>query len=311
MKKKIKIVVVGIGGVGGYYGGLLAKKYSNSNEVEIIFVARGEHLKQIQNNGLKVIVGTGEFISAPTLATDNAQEIGTADYIIICTKNYDLETTIEQIKPCIDTNTILLPLLNGVDGVERIKHILPGTTVLNGCVYIVSRLKEPGVIENMGNIQSLYFGIDNTMNDRLILLEKLLKDASIQAILSENISTIVWEKFIFISSSATATSYFDSSFGKLIAETPETIMKLIDEVKEIALAKGIRIDKDIAVKTFNFIKSLPYETTSSMHRDYKNLKSQTEVESLTGYIVHAGQQLHIETPTFNKAYKKLTNNNSN
>ena len=163
----------------------------------------------------------------------------------------------------------------------------------------------------MGNIQSLYFGIDNTMNDRLILLEKLLKDASIQATLSENISTIVWEKFIFISSSATATSYFDSSFGKLIEETPEMIMKLIDEVKEIALAKGIQIDKDIAAKTFNFIKTLPYETTSSMHSDYKNSKSQTEVESLTGYIVHAGQQLHIETPTFNKAYKKLTGNTRN
>lgn len=309
MKKKIKIVVVGIGGVGGYYGGLLAKNYGNSKEVEIIFVARGEHLKQIRDNGLKVIVGTDEFIAVPALATDNAFEIGIADYILICTKNYDLEATIEQIKPCIDGNTILLPLLNGVDGVERIKNILPDTTVLSGCVYIVSRLKEAGVVENMGNIHSLYFGIDNTMNDRFILLEKMLKNAGIQATLSENISAMVWEKFIFISPSATATSYYDSSFGKLIEETPETIMKLIVEVIEIALAKGVQIDTDIAAKTFNFIKSLPYETTSSMHRDYKNLKSRTEVESLTGYIVHAGQQLHIETPTFNKAYKKLTTNN--
>ena len=307
MKKKTKIVVVGIGGVGGYYGGLLAKKYSDSKDVEIIFVARGEHLKQIQAKGLKVITGKDEFIAVPTLATDNANEIGIADYILMCTKSYDLEATIEQIKPCIDENTFLLPLLNGVDGNERIKNILPNTTILSGCVYIVSRLKEAGVVENSGNIQSLYFGIDNIINDRLLLLEKLFKDANIDTKLSDKISSIVWKKFIFISSSATATSYFDSSFGKLVSETKETIVQLIEEVKAIALAKGICLDEEITTKTLNQIKALPYETTSSMHSDFKNLKSNTEVESLTGYIVKTGKQLNIPTPTFNKAYKKLTN----
>ena len=89
--------IYGIGGVGGYFGGLLAKQFSESNEIEIYFLARGENLKQIQKNGLKVIKGDTQFIVKPKLATDNANEIGIADYIILCTKSYDLEKTIEQL----------------------------------------------------------------------------------------------------------------------------------------------------------------------------------------------------------------------
>ena len=142
MSTKVKIVIAGIGGIGGYFGGFLAKKYENSNDVEVCFVARGEHLNKIRENGLKVIHGQNEFIARAAIATDNANEIGIADYILICTKSYDLDATIKQLKPCIAENTILLPLLNGVESVERIKKILPGTTVLEGCVYIVSSVKE-------------------------------------------------------------------------------------------------------------------------------------------------------------------------
>lgn len=309
MTKKTKIIVAGIGGVGGYYGGLLAKKYAGSSEVEIYFVARGEHLKQIQNHGLKVIKGTEEFIARPALATDKVNETGIADYVIICTKSYDLEGVIEQLKPCIDGNTILLPLLNGVDAAERIRMILPGTTVLEGCVYIVASLKEAGVVENSGNSQLLYFGLDNITNDRLLLLEQLFRDAGIEAELSDSISAIVWEKFIYISAIATATSYFNCCIGKLLETHQETVISLIEEVKQIAIAKGITIEKEVTSRILRNLKSLPYEATSSMHRDYQNKKQKTEVESLTGYVVREGKKLNIETPVFSHQYKQLISRN--
>ena len=171
---KTKIIIAGIGGVGGYFGGLLANCFYENENVEIIFFARGRHLKEIQNNGLKVIKGDSEFIARPALATDNPAETGIADYIIVATKSYDLETVVRQLLPCINQDTIVLPLLNGVDSKERIKNILPGNIVLDGCAYIVSRLKQAGVIENSGNIQTLYFGLDNFVNDRLLLLENFL-----------------------------------------------------------------------------------------------------------------------------------------
>jgi 2-dehydropantoate 2-reductase len=305
MNLKIKIVIVGIGGVGGYFGGLLAQKYQDSDEVAVIFVARGEHLKQIQKNGLKVIKGSDEFIAKPALATDNANDIGIADFIIFCTKSYDLEAAIAQLKPCIGEKTSLLPLLNGVDAVERIKKSLPNASVFQACVYIVSELKKAGVIENRGNIQTLYFGLEQEINDQLLPFEKLLKDAHIEASCSNNILSIVWEKFIFISATATATAYFDTCIGELLKENPTVVLKLIDEVTQIALAKGIKIDPQIAQKTLDKLKKLPYETTTSMHRDYKNLNSQTEVMSLTGFVVTHGQALNIETPVYKKMYKKL------
>jgi 2-dehydropantoate 2-reductase len=310
MSKKVKIVVAGIGGVGGYFGGLLAKKYENSNEVEICFLARGEHLRQIRKNGLKVIKGSTEFIAKPALATDNANEFGIADYILICTKGYDLDTTIEQLRPCMDENTILLPLLNGMESVERIKIILPETTVLEGCVYIVSALKEAGVIENSGNSQTLSFGLDNESNERLLFLEKLFTNAGIDTVLSEKISSITWEKFIFIAAVGTATSYFNCNIGQILEKNEDTLSRLINEVTAIAKAKKIAVDPQIASKTMNKLKALRPETSSSMHRDFKNRKHHTELETLTGYVVRAGQKFGIETPEFTRAYNQLISRSS-
>ena len=302
-----KIIIAGIGGVGGYFGGLLAKHFYDKEDVEISFFARGRHLKEIQDNGLKVIQGDSEFIAKPTLATDNPMEIGIADFIIVATKSYDLETIIEQLRPCINLDTIILPLLNGVDSKERIENILPINIVLDGCVYIVSRLKQAGVIENRGNIQTLYFGIDNFVNDKLLMLENLFKDANIEAFLSKNISTIIWEKFIFISPTATATSYFDKCIGELIADQEKLTMTvlLIEEVKQLAKVKQIGISDGITEKTLNKLKTLPFEPTYSLHSDIQNNKPTNELKSLTGYVVSEGRKYNLETPIYIKTYAKL------
>lgn len=304
---KTKIIIAGVGGVGGYFGGLLANHFYRNKNVEINFFARGANLREIRKNGLKVRKGKSEFIAKPTLATDNPTEIGTADFIIIATKSYDLETIVQQIRPCVNQDTIILPLLNGVDSKERIKQILPDNIVLDGCVYIVSRLKEVGVIENSGNIQTLYFGLDNFVNERLILLENLFKEANIEASLSKNISTIIWEKFIFISPTATATSYYDNCIGELIAdkEKLETTGSLIEEVKQIAKVKQIYVSDDITEKTLNKLKVLPFATTSSMHSDFQMNKQTNELESLTRYVIHEGRKYNLATPQYIKMYAEL------
>jgi 2-dehydropantoate 2-reductase len=304
---KTNIIIAGIGGVGGYFGGLLAKHFYDNENVAIKFVARGEHLKEIQQNGLKVIKGHTEFIARPALATDNPSEIGVADFIIIATKGYDLEAVIQQLRPCINQDTIILPLLNGVDSKDRIKSLLPNNLVLDGCVYIVSRLKQAGVIENIGNIQTLYFGLDNYTDERLILLENLFKEASIEAFLSNSISKIIWEKFIFISPTATATSYFNKSIGEVLADKEKLsiVGSLIEEVEQVANAKGVIVSEDITEKTWNKLKAMPFEATTSLHNDFKNNKALNELESLTGYVINEGRKYQIETPTYITAYTEL------
>ena len=305
--KKIKILIAGIGGVGGYFGGLLAKHFFYSEEIEIIFLARGEHLKAIKKNGLKVIKGNTEFIARPTLATDNPTEIGLIDYLILCTKSYDLETTLTQIKNCINSDTVILPLLNGVDSRERIKNIFPDNLVSEGCVYIISRLTAAGRIENKGNTEILYFGLENFENKKLVTLEKIFKQAGIKAVLTNNILSRIWEKYILIAATATSTSYFETSMGVILAddEKHKILIQLIEEVKNIALAKNINIPADISAITLNKLKSIPYEATSSMHDDFKKSNQKTELQSITGYVVKEGLKNNIPTPTFQKLLSEL------
>jgi 2-dehydropantoate 2-reductase len=307
MNKKIKIIIAGIGGVGGYFGGMLSKRFSESDDVEIYFLARGEHLKQIQLNGLTVLKGDTEFITRPKSATDNANEIGIADYIILCTKSYDLEKAIEQLKPCIDNNTAILPLLNGVDSAAKIKSILPNATVFNGCVYIVSMLKKAGVVENTGNIQKLFFGMDDIISEKLILLESIFKEADIEATLTKNISSIMWEKFHLVGANSTATSYFNNSTGEILADKmkSEFLLSLLNEVNQVALGNRISFDREMVSVTMEKLRSFPFEATSSMQRDFQKPDSPTELETITGFVVRAGKQLNIPTPVFKIAYDGL------
>jgi 2-dehydropantoate 2-reductase len=303
----MKIVIVGLGGVGGYYGGLLAKKYAENPEVEIYFVARGAHLKKMQENGLTLITEQGTFQVYPTLATDNVSEIGTADYIIMTPKSYDLDSTVAQIKPCVGADTVILPLLNGIDNSARIRTILPGTEVWQGCCYIVARLNEPGVVESSGGVHRFNFGYEHRQsNDRLKAFETLLKDAGIDAFFYENILHVIWTKFFFISSTASLTSYFDVSFGALLTDETRktTLVNMLEELLLIANAEGAEIERSVIDKVVHQLEKLPFETTASMHSDFKAGKN-TEVHGLTGIVVELGKKHGISTPTYQKVYKAL------
>nr|HMU03785.1 ketopantoate reductase C-terminal domain-containing protein [Saprospiraceae bacterium] len=206
--------------------------------------------------------------------------------------------------PAINKDTIVLPLLNGVDSKDKIKNILPDNLVLDGCVYIVSRLIQDGIIENSGNIQKLFFGLNNLEDDRLFFFEDLFKRAGIDATLSQNISTIIWEKFIFLSPIATSTSYFDTCIGDIISDSEKLgkLKTLIEEVKRLAIAKHIHLDDDINEKTLQKLKALPYYATSSMHSDFKKNKAYTELKSLTAYVIDEGRKYNVETPIFRNMY---------
>jgi len=301
-----KIVIVGLGGVGGYYGGLLAKRYADDPTVEIYFVARGEHLKKVQLNGLTVITETGTFVAKPTLATDHVSEIGIADYVILTTKSYDLEATVQQIKPCIGEDTVILPLLNGADISARIRALLPGIEVWNGCAYIVARLNEPGVVESSGNLHRLNFGFENQTTERLLHFEKLLINAGIDATFYPNIKSVIWRKFFFISSTASLTSYFDVPFRALLTDEKRksTLVSLLEELLLVANSEGAEIDRTIIDKTIHQLENLPLETTSSMHSDFQAGRN-TELQTLTGIVIELGKKHGIPTPTYEKVFDKL------
>ncbi len=306
MSKKYRIGVLGIGGVGGYFGGKLASHFVDSNEVEIIFIARGENAKAIQTNGLKVVTLNGEFIAKPKLVLSEPSEIGVVDVFLVCTKAYDLEESIKKYRDCVGENTVILPLLNGVNHAETIKQILPEAEVWNGCVFIVARLIEKGIVKVDSEIKLFQFGCLNGSKEKLERFENILRTAGIDVELSENIDKTVWEKFIFISSLATLTSYLDKTKGEILSSTEhrQTLIDLIAEVSNLAKAKNIKVNENIEQITLEKVNKTPPSSTSSMHADFAK-KGKTELETLTGYVVQEAKLLNVATPNYEELYNEL------
>jgi len=309
--KKFKIIIAGIGGVGGYFGGKLANSLQGSEEVEIIFYARGKNLDAIRSNGLTVQTAEGKFTANPALSTDNAAEIGLADLIICCVKSYHLETVIRELNPCIGNSTVILPLLNGTDAPERLRKIRPGAEIWAGCAYIVARLTDPGMIEQKGNVNSLHFGSDNGDKEKLRQVQNIFLSAGIDSHLHPHITEIVWQKFVFISAIGSLTSYLHTSIDVILANDgyKKLLLSLLSEISTIAKAKRIRLPEDLTDTILKRLASLPAGTTSSMQKDFADGK-QTELDTLAGYVIRLGEELKVPTPTYELVVKKLSSQNN-
>src|SRR5580658_5074508 len=158
MQTRTKIAVLGIGGVGGYFGGVLARHYEKSDATEIIFIARGDNKIIIRRSGLTLQMPEETLVAHPKLTSSDPSEIGTLDYLICCTKTYDLEQSIRQYLACITNETVLISLLNGVEGAAMIKQICPENEVLDGGAYIVSSQVAPGIIKTTSPFAKIFFG---------------------------------------------------------------------------------------------------------------------------------------------------------
>lgn len=296
-----RIGILGLGGVGGYFGGLLAKAYQKSDDVEIIFIARGETQKAIAENGLKIVTDDSEMIVRPNLVSNDPSEIGVLDYLICATKTYDIEESFTSLKSCIKKETIILPLYNGVDAQERIKKILPDNEVLQGCVYIVSMIFSPGTIRRIGFYEKLFFGSKTASFSKMEELKNILQKAKVESYLVENIEETVWEKFIFISALASATSYLNQNIGEILSnsESKVTYIELLHEIEDVAQAKGLKLPHDIVAQSIQKLEKSPKEATSSMHRDLLAGKN-TEALSLTQFVVNEGKKYGVKTPLYEK-----------
>ncbi|BFM41411.1 2-dehydropantoate 2-reductase [Flavobacterium sp. CFS9] len=301
-----RIGILGLGGVGGYFGGLLAKAYYKSDEVEVIFIARGATQKAIADSGLKIVTDESEMIVHPKLVSNNPEEIGGLDYLICATKTYDIEESLLSLQSCIVAKTVILPLYNGVDAPERIQKIFPQNDILQGCVYIISMITLPGTIRKMGFYEKLFFGSKTVSASKLEKLQRIFQQARIESYLVETIEETVWEKFIFISALATTTSYLNQNIGE-IRDNPDAMsvyVGLVHEIDAVAKAKGLKLPDDIVNQTVLKLEKSPREATSSMHRDLLAGKN-TEAFSLTKFVLNEGIKYGVKTPLYEKISKIL------
>lgn len=303
----MKAAVIGIGGIGGYYGGKMAAKYAGAGEDQIIFIARGEHLQTIQRQGLRLMTVEGDFTAIPTLATDNPRDAGLFDLVLFCVKSYGLEEAARRIKDNIHDQTVIIPLLNGVDIAERLKAVLPKGRILGGCVYISARIEGPGVVRQVGGSCQLIFGPDRGTDAAMFRpIEDFLKNAGIKAELVGDIALPLWTKYIFIDPLAGMTSMLGKAFGAILEDEGlrGMLAGLMQEVHLVAKAQGVTLPGDIVQATIAKAAAFPKETKTSFQLDFEK-GNPAELDIFMGYMVAAGKKLGIPLPLHEKVYTEL------
>ena len=303
----MRIGVIGIGGVGGYFGGKLAREYENSGEHEIIFIARGEHLKAIKHNGLRLFTTEGNYVARPKIATDQPADAGIFDLVFFCTKSYSLESSAEEFGSCVHKDTVVIPLLNGVNSTERLLAVLPQADVISGSVYIISHIQRPGVIKQEGGSCRLIFGTDDSESAKKYstILDILLK-AKINATLSDKISEALWTKYLLMCPIGSLTSATGKTYGGLLEDPllQKKARQMMMEVVAVAKAHQVHLPEDAIDKAMKMIAGFDYHSKTSMQIDREKGR-QTEIDALTAYLCKAGRESRVPTPLHDEVYEKL------
>jgi len=305
-KNRYRIVIAGLGGVGGYLGTKLVNRYSEDDSYEIVFFQRGEHLQQIRRNGLKYITKNNEHIAVPSIATDNPRTLGPIDLAILCVKSYDLKSCTKMLKKNLGEKSVVISALNGVNNGAMLKRILPDSSILDGCIYISAAILKPGIIKQTGGVGQFIFGPEDGNIKPFEKIETILKNAGIKAELNPNISTHLWEKYIFVCSLATLTSLHKESIGSIVASEKKrnTWINLMEEIIYIAQAQNIPISDSIIDSCIKRAQTIPYNTKTSMQIDVESGRK-TEIDIFTQYIVKSANKLDVHVPCHEKAYYKL------
>ncbi len=299
----MNIGVIGVGGVGGYFGGKLTQLL-NIHDLNIFFIARGEHLNEIKNHGLILDTEDGELISRPTLATDKIKELPTLDFCLICVKSYDLDKILIPLNEKISSSTIILPLLNGIDIYERIRSIIKTGVVLPSCVYVGTHIERPGKVTQKGGNCIIIFGKDpnNDYFDPKIL--DLFNNAKIKYKWIDDPYTEIWNKFIFIASFGLVTAYSNKSIGEVLSssELSNNVKSIMNEIVNIALKKNINLPSTIIDDSYEKGRKFPYETKTSFQRDFEIMNKPDERDIFGGIIIRLGYELNMPTDTTKEIY---------
>ena len=289
----MKIVVLGAGGVGGYFGARLA---ADGNEVT--FIARGAHAEAMRARGLRVLSPLGDLHLAPVRLMDDPLRTGLVDIVLVTVKMYDLEAAAETIRPLLQIDTAVIPFENGIEAPAILERRLGGNTVCAGIAYIAAGIAEPGVIRHEGRMARLVFGERRpSASWRLETLQAACAGAAIDALLTPDIEAELWRKFIFLAPFAAVTCLGRTAIGA-VREEPRLwrqFTTMVEEAATVARARGVGLPADIADDRIAFTRGLPPGMRSSMLQDLEAGR-RLELDWLVGAVVRLGREAGIATP---------------
>jgi len=296
------IAVFGAGGVGGYYGGRLAQAGE-----DIVFIARGDHLKAMLTHGLRVDSVKGDFVVKPVQATDNPEQVGVVDLIIVGVKTWQVNDAAQAMRPMVGPETVVLPLQNGVETPAHLAAVLGTRHVLGGLCALVTLIVGPGHIRHIGVEPFVRLGeLDNHMSERVQRLQETFVRAGVSVDIPSDIHAAMWKKFLNIVPFGSLGAVSRAPIGVLM-EVPET-RKLVKqgmcEIYELARTKNIALSEKIVDKAMAALEKIPASGTSSLQRDIIAGKP-SELEAWTGAVVRIGEEEGVPTPLHSFLYYSL------
>ena len=297
-------LIAGTGGVGGSIAAFLALAGKN-----VTCIARGEHLAAIREHGLQLHSDLkGEHtLHVPACTAEEYQ--GKADVIFVCVKGYSIDSITDLIRRAAKPETVVIPILNVYGTGPRIQRLVPGVTVLDGCIYIVGFVSGKGEITQMGKIFRLVYGAHKgtqVSRETLEAVQRDLQESGIKAEISEDINRDTFVKWSFISAMAVTGAYYDVPMGEVQkpGEVRDTFTGLSRESAELGRRLGIDTPADLVEYNLKVIDSLNPHSTASMQKDMAR-GHESEVQGLLFDLIDAAEAHGVDIPTYRMVAQKF------
>lgn len=297
----MKIAVMGAGGIGGCYGGLLARA-----EFDVTLIARGDHLVAIKEKGLQLVQPQRDFTVA-IAATDDPSQVGPVDLVLFSVKAHQNAAAIPLIKPLIGDDTTVLTIQNGVESADEIGQEYGTERVLPGSAYVISNVISPSVIKQQSPVPRVAFGESNgDRSQRAVAVQEAFSEAGIEGELSDDISRVLWSKLLYNTPANGMASAARLSPRDLI-EYPEgraMFRSAVQEVANVATAHGVHFGREDVQRALDLIAARPMGARGSMQADLETERP-LELEAIVGAVGRIGRRVNVPTPIMDILYTLL------
>lgn len=298
----MRILVMGAGGVGGYFGALYARAGH-----DVTFIARGAHLRALRAEGLRIESSVAPMHLSPVRATDDPSTAGAVDVVMFCTKLWDVESAAARIAPCLADGGIVIPFQNGVDSHVILQRTLGAASVAGGVAQIAAVIKAPGIIGHTGTMARLRVGaFTAALAGRVREFADAGKAAGVSIDAVDDIETALWQKFAMLAALSGTTCLARQPVG-VVRTDPDlraTFAAAVREAVAVAQTKGITLGDDFAERQLGFLDGLPAEMRSSMLNDLST-GNRLEAPWLSGAVMRMAREAGLAAPVSSTIYAAL------
>ncbi len=288
----MKVLVYGVGGVGGFIGCFLEK-----TDYEITYVARGERYDFLKKEGLILNSQIQNLKFKKINIINKLKEGDHFDIIVITVKLYDFDNVLKEIHHKLVGDYIILPFQNGIYAEEKIKSFLGAKKTFGAVAQISAHIDENQIIQHVGKLATFFIGnYDGGSNDILESFCQNVQTFNLSIIYKNNIKEKIWEKFIFLSAYSGMTTLTEKTIGQIF-ENKSLKVKFLSAMNEAFLLSkkfNVKFKRDPITFWIEKINSMPYEMTSSMYLDFKS-KKRLELEWLSGSILNLGKSVDLNS----------------